>query len=371
MRGEQLAAMISTSTPTSTAPPSRLGQLDICRGLAILAVLFIHVSGHFLPVLHPAKSHAPPGWAWDALAVPNQGFQWAVPCFLMLSALVNTQSLARGGDVKKYARRRMQTALLPYLLWSGLYVGVDYALGSQRHLSVGHIAKLLLTGTAYFHLYFFVLVLEMYALLPLILPLFRRRRPFWAIALGAVVLQLGIYGLNRYVFPHRFQTTILWDILPVVLGLWLFSQPSNMGEWIHRKAHWAAIITIAALLVYEPLSLRLLAFPHAKINTFAYQSGEWIYTAGMSFLALALSFALGSNFLTRLLAYCGGESLAIYVMHPLAILALDKLGVNHHFGAGVGLVTYYAACLVLPLAAAWVWQQGKTILTKGHNGLIL
>ena len=69
----------------------------------------------------------------------------------------------------------------------------------------------------------------------------------------------------------------------------------------------------------------------------------------MSFLMLALAFALGRNFLTRLPAYLGGESLAIYVMHPLAILALDKLGVNHHLGAGVGFVTYYAACLALPL----------------------
>ncbi len=343
---------------TSAAPALRLGQLDICRGLAILAVVFIHVSGHFLPVLHPANSAAPPGWAWEALAVPNQGFQWAVPCFLMLSALVNAQSLARGGDVPKYARRRAQTALLPYLLWSGVYIGVNYALGSLHRLSVGHIAKLLLTGTAYFHLYFFVLVLEMYVLLPLLLPLFQRRPPFWAVALGAVLLQLGVYGLNRFIFPHRFQTTIFWDILPVALGLWLFSQPAERGEEIRRMGGWAAaIVTSAALLVYEPLALHLLAFPKQHINTFAYQIGQWGYTAGMSFLVLALAFALGRTRLTRLLAYFGGESLAIYVMHPLAIIALDRLGVSHHVGAGLGLMIYYAACLTLPLAAIGAWHQ--------------
>ena len=354
MRGEQLAAM----SHTSAAPPLRLGQLDICRGLAILTVVFIHVSGHFLTVLHPAKSAAPPGWAWLALALPNQCFQWAVPCFLMLSALVNAQSLARGKDVQKYARRRVQTALLPYLLWSGVYIGVNYALGSLHHLSLGHIAKLLLTGTAHFHLYFFVLVLEMYVLLPALLPLFQRRPPFWAVAGFAVLLQLGVYSLNRFVFPHRFQTTIFWDILPVALGLWLFSQPAERGEEIRSKGRWAAaIVTIGALLVYEPLALHLLAFPKQHINTFAYQIGQWGYTAGMSFLAFALAFALGRTRLTRLLAYFGGESLAIYVMHPLAIIALDRLGVSRHIGAGLGLVIYYTVCLALPLAAIGAWHQ--------------
>ena len=354
-------SLIPVATPIP--PSSRLGQLDICRGIAILAVLFIHVSGHFLPILHPAKSLTPPGWAWDVLAVPNQCFQWAVPCFLMLSALVNAQSLARNPNLQKYATRRVQTALLPYLLWSTLFIAVDYALGTLHHLSLGHIAKLLLTGTAYFHLYFFVLVLELYVLLPPLVPLFRRRLPFWTVALGAVLLQLAIYGLNRFVLPHRFQTTIFWDTLPVALGLWLYSQSAEIGVKIQRTWCWvAAGVTVAALLVYEPLALHLLVFPKQHINTFLYQVGEWGYTAGMSVLVLALAFALGRNRLSRLLAYFGAQSLAIYVMHPLAILALDKLGISHRFGVGMGLVLYYASCLALPLAAAWVWQSGKSRL---------
>ena len=119
-------------------------------------------------------------------------------------------------------------------------------------------------------------------------------------------------------------------------------------------------MTVAALLVYEPLALHLLAFPKQHINTFLYQIGQWGYTAGMSVLVLALAFALGRNSLSRLLAYFGGQSLAIYVMHPLAIIALDKLGVNHRFGVGAGLALYYAACLALPLAAAWGWGFGKS-----------
>jgi len=342
---------------------ARLTALDVCRGLTILVVLFIHVSGHFLPVLHPVKSHTPPTWAWYALAVPNQDGQWAVPCFLMLSAFVNALSLARGGDVERYAKRRVQTALVPYLLWSAVYIAVNVFVKHQHTPGLRQTLTLLQNGTAYFHLYFFVLVLEMYVLLPLFVPLFRKRPPFWAVALGAVALQAGVYGLNRYVFLHRFQTTILWDILPVALGLWLFGQSARWPIFFRRGVWGAGAVTLAALLVYTPLAVT--AMRQQPVNTALYQFGQWGYTAGMSFLILALAGALGRGRLTALLGYLGAESLAIYVMHPLAILALDKLGLNKALGAGPGLVVYYAACLALPLAAAWVWKRGKAAMARG------
>ena len=339
---------------------ARLGALDVCRGLAILAVLFIHVSGHFLPGLHPAHSLKPPTWAWYALAVPNQDAQWAVPCFLMLSAFVNALSLARGNGVGRYVKRRVQTAVVPYLLWSAVYIAVNVFVKHQHMPGIRSTLTLLQNGTAYFHLYFFVLVLEMYVLLPLFVPLFRRRPPFWAVAAGAVILQALVYGLNRYVFLHRFQTTIFWDILPVALGLWLFGQSARWPDLFRRGVGGAGVVTLAALAVYTPLAVATM-LPHAHINTALYQFGQWGYTAGMSFLMLALAGTLGRGRLTALLGYLGAESLAIYVMHPLAILVLDRMGVNKALGSGPGLVVYYAASLALPLATAWVWKRGKRV----------
>ncbi len=345
---------------TAPKPTGRLGSLDICRGIAILAVLFIHVSGHFLPLLHPPKSHTPPSAAWYALALPNLDSQWAVPCFLMLSAFVNALSLARTPDIAGYGRRRLKAAVLPYLLWSGVYILVNRALGQKIPLNLGHIAKLLLTGTAEFHLYFFVLVIELYLVLPLLLPLFKRRPPFWAVALGAVAFEAVVYLLNRFLLLHKFQTTIAWDTLPVAFGLWLWSQQGRWPE-VFKRGLWPALgLTAAALLVYTDLGVKTL-LPPAHINTAVYQFGQWGFTAGMSFLILALSAALGKSRLTAVLSFLGAESLGVYVMHPLAIIALDKLGAKS-LGAGLGMIVYYTACLGLPLAAAWVWNNGKAAL---------
>lgn len=352
--------------PEADTAPARMGWLDICRGLAILAVLFIHVSGHFLPALHPPKSLLPPSMTWHLLAVANLDAQWAVPCFLMLSAFVNALSLSRSPDIPRYARRRLTGAVLPYVLWSGVYVAVNTVLGHAPSLHPLHLVKLLLTGGAEFHLYFFVLVIELYLLLPLLTPLFARKPPFWAVAVSAVVLQAAVYCLNRFVLLHRFQSTILWDILPVALGLWLFSQAERRPE-IFRRGLWAGVlVTAAGLAVYTPLAVATL-LPHAQINTAVYQAGQWIFTAGMSFLIPALADALGSGRggrLATVLAFLGSESLVIYVMHPLAIITLDRWGVNKTVGAGLGLFLYYMACLCLPLAAGELWKRSKNAFSS-------
>ncbi len=350
-QGQQTDARLDDGRPP-TRVTERLAALDVCRGLAILVVVFIHVSGHFLPALHPRHAAPYPGWWW--LAVPNQAAQWAVPCFLMLSALVNARSVA-GGDWSRYARRRLQTALLPYVFWSLFYVVVGVVVNHQPRPGAHTLLTLLQTGKAWYHLYFFVLVLELYVLLPLLVPVFTRRPPFWSVALGAALLQTGVYLLNRFVFPHSFQSTILWDILPVALGLWLWSRPLPLPE-VLKKAVWPSLaVVVAGLAMYLPSAMALQL--HQPLNTAIYQFGQWGYAAGMGVFVLALASALGTNQLSQVFSFLGAESLIIYVLHPLAILALDKRGLNHVIGTGPGLIVYYAACLALPLAAGWVWQK--------------
>ena len=85
-------------------------------------------------------------------------------------------------------------------------------------------------------------------------------------------------------------------------------------------------MTLAAVAVYTPLALAAM-LPHAHINTAAYQFGQWGYTAGMSFPDAGAGRRAGTRQAdSRCWAYLGAESLAIYVMHPLAILRWTSWG---------------------------------------------
>jgi peptidoglycan/LPS O-acetylase OafA/YrhL len=107
------------------APPAqdaneRFRWVEVFRGLAILEVVFHHASGRFLGMLDRD------GLAWLTLAVLNRTLHYAVPAFLMMTALVLTTALLRQFRIRRYTTNRALRALLPYLLWSGVYLAYRY-----------------------------------------------------------------------------------------------------------------------------------------------------------------------------------------------------------------------------------------------------
>ncbi len=98
------------------AKVERFAWVEVFRGLAILEVVLHHGSGRFLRVLDPE------GFAWLVVAVLNRLFHFAVPAFLMMSALVLTHSLLRRADYGRYAKNRMLRTVPHYLIWTGVYL---------------------------------------------------------------------------------------------------------------------------------------------------------------------------------------------------------------------------------------------------------
>jgi surface polysaccharide O-acyltransferase-like enzyme len=94
--------------------------VEVFRGLAILEVVFHHASGRFLGMLDRD------GLAWLALAVLNRTLHYAVPAFLMMTALVLMTALLRQFRIRRYTTNRALRALLalPALEWGLLGVSV-------------------------------------------------------------------------------------------------------------------------------------------------------------------------------------------------------------------------------------------------------
>lgn len=125
-------------------------------------------------------------------------------------------------------------ALLPYLLWSGVYLAYRYfAFGAPPDWS--RWADYLFWGKAYFHLYFLAVAMQLYLLLPLVLPLARRRPPFWATLIAIVALTMGVYWFNRlgYRLPYT-GSFVLWYTPVILLGVWLATQVDRMEIVLRR-----------------------------------------------------------------------------------------------------------------------------------------
>ncbi|WP_224732735.1 acyltransferase [Methanoculleus thermophilus] len=138
-------------------------EIEYMRGFAALAVIAVHISMNYTQI--PTV---------NLLALLNLfiyiAAHFAVPVFVFISGWVLAARYAREYPVMTFYRRRARTILLPYLFFTALYlmVRVDGTIGFAGVPTPGRVVEALLLGTAAYHLWFFVLIIQLYLLYPLI-----------------------------------------------------------------------------------------------------------------------------------------------------------------------------------------------------------
>ncbi|WP_264778792.1 acyltransferase [Deinococcus aetherius] len=342
-------------TPAKTAPdarPARMVELDVYRGVIILAVVLHHLTG--LALRHAAAGSS----LREGLMVLNRSSHFVVPAFLFLTALVLTRSALRRFHLGTYVRSRFQKVLVPYLFWTVAYVGFRVLTGQDPPAVLGDLDRWrvwLQYGKGYFHLYFLLIALQFSLILPLLLPLFRRRPRFSWVLAGAGGLQLLVYLLNRAGVLHfRFPATmVLWYVPVLALGMSFGSQDMPFERFWHRWRLWIVAATLLTFAWYVPLSVALLQ--GAPVSSAAYSLANWSYTtaASLALLGLARALTRGPGWLMRTLTSLGTVSLQVYLLHPAVLLYLERLGFPGNPAQFVlVLVAYGLLALAVPLAVA-------------------
>jgi len=325
----------------------RIDSLDVFRGLAIVAVVLIHVTGHFLRVITVDSR------LWVATAFTNRALQFAVPAFLLLSALLNLRPLLQGRPAGPWFGRRIRRALWPYVVWSVVFFLIahwDRLAEATPRLALEKLVE----GNAYYHLYFLLLVLQMYVLLPLLAPVFRRRPPFWLTALVTLALQFAVYHANKAWFQVPAPgSLIVWYLPSVALGCWLASRWDGLHETIRRAFLPAVLCGAAAMAVYGPTAMALMR--REPLSTLVHQASLAVYAAAAACALLAVAAWPGLGRLVPPLRSLGKRSLEIYIAHPIAILLMDGwLHFPPRLPVPAIMAAYTVACLLFPLALAWL-----------------
>jgi peptidoglycan/LPS O-acetylase OafA/YrhL len=352
-----LAQRVVSATEDVRGSTARLAWVDAFRGIAILAVALIHTCGSLQKLRHA------PDTAWFCFAELSRLLQFAVPAFLMLSACVLTRSLLREPSLKRYARHRVQSVLWPTIVWSLLCV--PYAHSLKPGISWSNAARQVWTGEADFHLYFLRVLLQLCVILPLLMPLLRRRPPLWAVLLGATLLTLVFFLFNRFVLKYTNPASwIFWYVPPVALGLWLGTQSERWPEIARRGLVTSLAVSVIGGALYLPFALR--EMEGADVRALLYPISWWIYTTAMSFALFCGALWLCEKPFTALspLRLLGKYSLQVYLLHPVILLLLEKQ-IEPYFWSGYAsapqllliFLWRFCLCLTVPLALTWLVEN--------------
>ncbi len=315
------------------ATPGHLWQVDLIRITAIVGV----VSVHSIMFSEPSGSIGA-----NALQVILHAFRREVFFFITAFVLFYSTSAADSRlPILRFWRRRFPLVFAPYVAWTLIYwlQGVPWPLGpALRQLGIN-------LGTGWFHLYFLLVTMQLYAVFPLLTWLIRRTRGhhLWLVAVSGV-LQVGFTGLMQYgwkLIPSAFlpwfanaQDEFTSYQFYFVLGGLTAAHLPDVLSWLRRHQRHVLLGSLASVLIAEgwyAMNLRLGQWPEQAAGFFQPATILAVLPGLVSLFLLgdwlARAFPLDGR-LWGAIHFASRSSFGVYLGHmvPMQVLFLSPLG---------------------------------------------
>lgn len=321
------------------ARKERVPELDIFRAIATLGVLAIHGTSQTLKeTLNTSLFHP--------FLFINKFSSFAVPVFVFLSGFVLFYNYIDKPftlrTLGRFYAKRLAYIVIPYLLFSVLYTALKLSATSQWDLPAMEIAaklwKYVYTGKAYAHLYFLVMVIQLYVLFPLFLWCFQKSRLFAGLApLLGLGFQWGFIVLNKYMTLQGYWELSRGSLAFSYFSYFLFGaaaavfypawkqqlEPTRSGWKSGRWRVWVMLwlVWLGAGIVH--VELWYYSYAHnftvnslwhdAAINAYALLSCVVLYQLS------CLLHRASAGRLPSMLKSLGAYSFGIYLIHPVVL----------------------------------------------------
>lgn len=343
--------------------------MDYLRAFAILAVLAIHVSAGFTAIPNI-----------NALMVVNIGIDifshFAVPLFIFISGFVLYLKYQKNYSQKEFYQKRFWRIIPPYLLFTTFYLIFNafiaaYKTGTFTFPSILQIAYAYLAAGGYYHLWFFLIIIELYLLYPVIIKIynfFLDRGTDWLFLVLALVLQLGwqIFGANfqLHLFGYDLSITnkiFFCEIFYLVFGIYICKHYPTIKEWVLKKSILTFVTpTIIFTIIGSGLWLTGIYIygSYNSIPDISFTFIESLIQPLFYLFIFALLFAVSnkitnSNKNFKWLLTVSLYSFGIYLIHPFFQTGLIYVG--KIFGITYETIIYYPLTFILTLALSMIF----------------
>lgn len=313
-------------------------ELDIVRILTFACVIGVHTISNTNVGSNPVSNAVE-----LLLHFTREAF------FFLTGFVLMHQYGSRRFDLARFYRRRLLLVGGPYLAWTLIYTfWKPVAAGGSWSRQVHELPGYIVYGSAWYHLYFLLVSLQIYLLFPLISRLVNRtRRHHLALLVISGALELALLTWVRYdsrptpsALFNGHQDIWIWNYqFWILLGAIAACHRSEVAGWIRRHR------PLVAGLVGLGAGLALAWYCGELAHGLAPISAAVVLQPIMvpwSLAAIAGLFAIGTSWTDRrtggveggrpvrlqaAVDYASDRSFGIFLVHPLVLSAL--LGVGH------------------------------------------
>ncbi len=290
----------------------RLDELTLMRAIACLSVLMVHISA--VPFDEMAGSVG----TLTVFAYLNRAFKFTTPAFVFLSGVMQYyHHWETPFDYKKFMKKRFGPIFWPYLTTVFLYEGLFF-LSGMNVVNLKAMLLRLLLGTSNYHLYFVIIIMQLYLLMPLILGAFRRIDEKWVL-LGSLIINLTSREFLNVPYGDRFFANYLFFF---VLGAYVVRHMVKMKEKLPSFLGHLAVLYGVLTAVYGSqfvgYTLNGLTYnPHlTSLTWFVFSTVAIFFLYAISLYGVK-KFYKGS--FKRWVDRINGASYWIYLLHPMGL----------------------------------------------------
>ena len=364
----------------------RLPAIEYIRGISMLGVIGIHVGSTALS--NPSSNI-------HLIALLEIASRFSVPIFFFISAfgLFYNLDIHAPFEYRTFMVRRFRTVLIPYLAWSTFYLIHDNLLYHVGFPSVLSFLSILFFGNAKYQLYFLVILLWFYLLMPIWIWMVRRIKvkhlgillllqiAFDYFSSFSTSFNMMVYTMeNPYIkalLYYRLNYWVLHYIFIFLIGGWLAVHIDEFHRFMQtyrREICCFFWLSLGALLAYY---YELLFWQNynleGAINT-AHQLCPLgvLYTLAASlFFFTIFTYQHYPPILNPLFSLLGRHSYFAYLAHPIAITYFSILlqHYNRIMTASTAILFYLAIVTSAIIAAVlcrkignhWSWLNKLTI----------
>lgn len=369
---------MSLTAAAETAKPARrprLEAIEYIRGISMLGVIGIHTGSQYL--MNPSANI-------HLVALFEVASRFSVPIFFFISAfgLFYNMDINKKLNLKNFYLRRIKTVMVPYLVWSAFYM-LHYVFLYRDYsiLTLKSLAFKLFFGDASYQLYFLVILLWFYLLMPVWIYLIKRINLAGLAALFIVQVAFDYFssyslradGISHAILKalinYRLNYWVLHYVFIFVLGGWLavHADKFKLAMKNYRKELIAFfVLSLAGILGYYYKLLYVTGYtPLEAINT-AHQLSPIgiVYTIAASLFFFTIFTDNGyPAAIKNLLHLLGKHSYFAYLVHPIFITYIIMImhSKNIVMTAPKAIAFYFAITVLSIISAVIVRRIGQVI----------
>lgn len=330
---------------SQTSSSQHIFFIHLARALACIAVVAIHCVS-VLPISIAQGLTA----SWWSLNIVISASIWAVPLFVMVSGAL---LLDKQESIIVFYRKRVEKIGVVAAIWIPFYF-IFYHFYRGDSLTVFGIIQKVLHST-FDHLYFLILILELYFITPFLRVLLRKISTESFLFLIALFLFIGIFWTRS-----SFVLTMFVPYLGVYLGgSFLMKHGSTK-----LQLKWLAlgIVTTILGIIMGNLVLTMRMGERYQQDMFLYYhlGVQVIILTSLVFLLLKQSTVESylSKELQKKITQISNASLGIYILHPFVLLMTLQF-IKGAFPMYV--VTWFGLLALIPVVVCLSYVMTKVL----------